>query len=413
MIDRGAFDEYDRALSANADLVAAAVRALASDLDGLAGDGLVSALDAEYPRLVTAYGTVASAAAVEFYASQREAAGVSEAYEAAQFYPKDWGLLRSDVATEATRGRELAAVLDSLAGRSQQRVMAYADETLMRNAQADPAHPRWAIVPHAGACGWCVMLGSNGFMYRSEGTADAARHPHCKCTPVVDFDVGNPSLAGYDPAAMRSAYRSCERAVEDDAREAWRSMGTAGRARYARNGKASYDAYLRSRVAAEMSTRDRGWLQTGRPVEVSYDGWSSRERRRLAGQEEREHRLLAENGLLIHPIPTDRAAPASIDLWMNGDFWELKSVTSGVYRISQRLDEAVRKWTRLHEAGLAAGSTPKVFVDNSRGKASDEEARAAILEKMDEHAGERFDEAYLIGHDLSLTHLKKRGPARD
>ena len=311
------------------------------------------------------------------------------------------------MATEATGGRAAASVLDALAGRSQQRVMAYADETLVRNAQADPAHPRWAIVPHAGACPWCVMLGSNGFMYRSEGTADASRHPHCKCAPVVDFDVGNPSLAGYDPAAMRSAYRTCEEAVEDDARRKWASMGAEERARHTRRGKPSYDAYLRNRVAAEMATRDRGWLQTGKPVEVSYDGWSSRERRRLAGQEEREHRLLAENGFPIHPIPTDRAAPASIDLWMNGEFWELKSVTSGVNRINQRLDEAVRKWTRLHEAGLAVGSTPKVFVDNSCGKATDEAAMAAILGKMAEHSDERFDEAYLIGHDSSLTHLKK------
>ena len=41
------------------------------------------------------------------------------------------------------------------------------------------------------------------------------------------------------------------------------------------------------------------------------------------------------------------------------------------------------------------------------GKASDEEAKAAILKKMAEHSEEHFDEAYLIGHDSSLTHLKK------
>ena len=256
MIPRADFDRYDRALSTNADNVAAAVLALEDDLGGLSGGALVSALDALYPRLVTEYGTYAAACAVEFYEALRGQAEAAGAYEALQYYPRDWGLLRSDVSLEARPGREAAAVLDGHARRSQQRVMAYADETLVRNAQLDPAHPKWAIVPHAGACGWCVMLGSNGFMYRSEGAADAARHPHCKCAPVVDFDVASPSLVGYDPDSMRSEYRACRDAVEPAAREGWASMGAVERSRYRRSGKPSYDAFLRNRIVAEMNARN-------------------------------------------------------------------------------------------------------------------------------------------------------------
>lgn len=256
MIPRGAFDGYDRALSQNADNAANAVLALEADLDGLAGDALVSALDALYPRLVAEYGTYAAACAVEFYEGLREGSVAVGAYEPLQYYPKDWGLLRTDVSSEARPGRGTADVLSGLSARSQQRVMAYADETLVRNAQLDPAHPKWAIVPHAGACGWCVMLGSNGFMYRSEGAADAARHPSCKCVPVVDFDTRNPRLDGYDPDAMRASYRSCREAVEEGAQEKWASMGAGERSRYRRNGKASYDAFLRNRIVAEMSVRN-------------------------------------------------------------------------------------------------------------------------------------------------------------
>ena len=401
MIPRGEFDAYDRALSTNADMAAEAVLALEADLGALSGEELVAALDAEYPRLVTEYGVYAAACAVEFYEAMREEAEAEGAYEAFQYYPKDWGLLRADVSAEAVDGREAARVLKGLAARSQQRVMAYADETLVRNAQADPAHPRWAIVPHAGACPWCVMLGSNGFMYRSEGSANAARHPSCKCAPVVDFDARSPSLAGYDPAAMRSAYRSCRDAVAGDARRRWESMGAEERARYTRNGKASYDAYLRNRVAAEMATRDRGWLQTGKAPEITRETGA-----KPLGKEREAARALAEGGFSVRFIKeANTTGVKSPDAYLGGEPWEFK-VPEGWSKADERSiagEHTVRK--QFYKA-LGKGTKRLLLSNGSNG--ADYKAVLAAAAKTLESGDFDMDEVLVVDPSTGkITRLKK------
>ena len=394
MIDRDAFDAYDRALSTNADLVAEAVRALAKVLDGLAGDELVAALDAEYPRLVTSYGTVASAAAVEFYARQREASGVSEPYEAAQFYPRDWGLLRFDVASEAARGRELGAVLDALAGRSQQRVMAYADETIGRNSQLDPAHPLWAIVPHTGACAWCVTLGSFGFTYGSRGIAAAARHPSCRCTPACDFDRDSPSLAGYSPEEMYDSYRMCQDAVRDDAERRWRAMSDEERSRYTSAGHAhkdgtrgarrvDYQAYLKRRTVEEMDRRDRGWLQGGEDPKVT------RERGARPWRKERAvARVLSANGYEVAFVrePKDRKV---YDARLCGVPYEFKvpEEFNPEKTIKNQFKKAVGK------------GTDKLVISNCANHASNDEMCSAIEAFMKAGGFPEISEVLYAGED--------------
>lgn len=206
MIDRDAFDAYDRALTTNAALVERAVDELVRRCAELSGSAFETALAEGYRSLVVAYGSFAAQAAVEFYRSQRSASGVLDGYEAAPYSPDDEGLCRYDVRSALDSNKARGAIIDHLGGTSRQRVMERADETLMRNAQADPAHPRWALVPHIGACDWCKMLGSRGFAYRARATVMASRHSNCVCTPVVDFDVGNPSLDGYDPDALFDYY---------------------------------------------------------------------------------------------------------------------------------------------------------------------------------------------------------------
>ncbi len=262
-MERSDFDALDTALTVNADLVAECVR----QLDGAMGE---QALAAVYKALVRKYGEQAAAVAVEFYRQQREAAGVEEPYEARVYLPENDALLDWDVRDAYARARERSGVAQILAGRSQQRVMGYADETFVGNAYRDPAHPKWAIVPHPGACGWCVMLGSNDFMYASEATARAARHSNCKCTPCVEFG-SDPHLDGYNPKAMQDAYAACRKTVKDDAEYQWHDVMTdEEKARYKRDGRVSYDAYLRNRIAGEMSSRDRDWLQGSKRYKSEY-----------------------------------------------------------------------------------------------------------------------------------------------
>lgn len=256
MISRELFEQYAKAIDANADLLQAAVAQLEAKLSGIPPSEVESALTAAYMALVARYGSFAAAIAVDFYASQREASGVNSAFvpEVSGTAPA-WAL-RWDVA-DSYSGRDLAKAVEKLGGKSVQRVMEQADETLLQNARRDPARPKWALIPHAGACGWCAMLASNGFVYASEATAGRSRHPHCKCRPVVDFD-GDPLLEGYDCSRYEKEYLKARKAVEQDAREKWDAMSDGERERWKVKGKGAYDHYLRNRITAQMDAGRAG-----------------------------------------------------------------------------------------------------------------------------------------------------------
>ena len=247
MVPRDLFDRYERALGANADMLRLAVAELA---------GLVAAgadLHLLYPALVAEFGSYAAAAAVEFYRSCRDASGVSTPYEAAVFLPDDAGELEGDVARALASGLEpdrLAQLVDASARR---RDMERADTVLLKNAQRDPAHPKWALVPHAGACAWCRFLGSQDFVYNKRATALAARHDNCLCTPVVDFDVDSPHLDGYDPDAYYGEYADARAEVEQTAREEWEALTPEERASYAQKGRGAYDHFLRNKIVGRMA----------------------------------------------------------------------------------------------------------------------------------------------------------------
>lgn len=423
MIDRDAFDRYDRALSTNADLVAAAVAALEREMDGLAFDEMVAALESRYRALVTEYGTYAAAVAVEFYAQQREASRPDTDYEAVQCYPKDWALLADDVKTEAVRGREVAEVLRSLAGRSQQRVMAYADETIDRNAALDPAHPKWAIVPHVGACAWCVTLGSFGFAYGSKSVAINARHPWCKCTPAPDFDRDKPYLSGYNPEEMYDSYLMCQDAVRDDAERRWAAMSEEERSRYASAGRVhkdgtrgkrrvDYQAYLKRRTVEEMGRRDRGWLQG-----LEYDDeFKILDGARPSKLEKDTAARLIEDGILPTFRPTrDLEMLKTSDVFIPGasgvmEEWDFKRPTgNGTQTIYHQFEEA-------------AGQAHKVVIDlrdTARGgRYSDDSYALGMTAKfidygykiesgVEKGAGWRFDEAIVITQSGSIKRVTR------
>lgn len=419
MIDRGRYEQYDRAVMAAVSLMDAAVSEVCRAASGLSGEGLRQALSRAYPAIVSRYGAAIAEAACEFYADVRAAEPSLPAYEPQAFPPSQDGLLAWDVS------RALAAsdAASALSASARQRAMAYADETVVRNSQRDPAHPKWAVVPHAGACPWCVMLGSNGFQYRSRGSAGASRHPSCTCSVVADFDTRNPSLAGYDPGAMRDAWQSCRDAVEADARAKWSAMGAGERERYARRGSPSFDAYLRNRVVEEMGTRDRGWLQTGAAVETDYSLSPLRSYGRLKrpgdyspgnivdrGNEWRDlwaHHVLGMNGIAAQTHGKD-----DIDLTINGEWWEVKSPDEPgepprpgreLSFVEKNLRAAAHQFEKR---GL--GSARVVFNPRYRSVATDEDMVAEIRRRMRTHD---VSEVLYINSDGTLTRITKRTPS--
>lgn len=83
-----------------------------------------------------------------------------------------------------------------LQGRIDEYVKFSARDTIMRNVKGD-RHARYARVPDGGACDFCIMLGSRGFVYHSEdkaggdrfhGTSMDSYHPFCNCQIAVCFD---------------------------------------------------------------------------------------------------------------------------------------------------------------------------------------------------------------------------------
>lgn len=252
MVPRDLFDAYDSALGASARLLQEAVRAAVPMMDAAGADGWREV----YPALVRRYGAFAAAAAVEFYDRLRASADPGGEYGAAAFDPDDGDDLAGDLARALGAGGGPEALAERLAASGKRRVMERADAVLLANAQRDPAHPKWALVPHPGACAWCRFLGSQDFRYSSEATALASRHDNCLCTPVVDFDVDNPSLDGYDPAAYLDEYQGARAEVEPDARAEWAAMPPGERASYAAKGRGAYDRFLRNRIVSAMSRGD-------------------------------------------------------------------------------------------------------------------------------------------------------------
>lgn len=202
MVDASAFNAYAGASNSAADMAQRAWEQATAGLDLRTALVSASELEAIYKRIVEQCGYYAAQAAIEYYESQRAAQAVASAYAATAAEGAASGLLAYDVMSyllSPSWGMNIGA-------KAAQRTLERADSTLFFNAQADPAHPKWAVIPHVGACDWCKMLGSRGFGYRSGQTASAQRHSHCKCSVAVDFDTSNPQLEGYDPDSYLEAY---------------------------------------------------------------------------------------------------------------------------------------------------------------------------------------------------------------
>ena len=347
MIDEGVYEEYAAALEAASDLASKAVIELEREIGHLTGDDLAQALAASYASIVGEYGQVAAEAAIEFYASVRDAASTGQSYDPVPAQGRSVETLSRDVGgVMETAQAALSDRLKNLGGMAIRRTMEQASDTIIGNARSDKAHPRWAIVPRMGACGWCIMLGSQGFVYGSDKTATSARHPWCKCVTVVDFDAENPSLKGYDEGGMYDRYLSCRKAIEQDAERRWDAMGDAEKARYGGNGRSDYDHYLRNRIVAEMNTRDREWLRTGEIPEIAY----GKPRNLLTDSEKAAVKHLANNGIKVATLMEDAKAKANLDFWMLGDEYEAKNVTNAGSSISNQLKRVRVKAYKLNRA---------------------------------------------------------------
>lgn len=252
MVDKDLFEIFKKALDGNLELMGQSFADLAKQCEGMGAKARRKFLRQAYIQLVAQHGAYASVAAMEFYQMARELAQPSTLYEASAFVPEIDGLLEYDVGSILTLQDDVEKLIKKLYSTGSERVMAYADETIQENANADPAHPKWALIPNAGSCGWCQMIASQGFVYSSARTAKNTRHPNCRCTPVVDFDTRNPSLDGYDPDKLYDKYKDARKSAERDAWKDWQELTQSERDKYGSNRRGAYDHFLRNRIVANI-----------------------------------------------------------------------------------------------------------------------------------------------------------------
>lgn len=214
MVNKELYDAYEAALSAVGETTRSAVVELVNRLVEVYGTEVVAGslleyVVSNYQALVYLYGDAAMQVVNEFYQTQRNLAGVETAYKLALTERVAPELVRYDVvsALEQSNG-DLELLGSYLSQKAHDEVYSAADRQMNANLRSDPAKPKWALVAHAGACGWCRLMSSRGFQYYSEAKVEHVRHNNCKCTVAVDFDARNPILDGYDIGALEKEYEA-------------------------------------------------------------------------------------------------------------------------------------------------------------------------------------------------------------
>lgn len=179
------------------------------------------------PALVRKYGDVGSQAAAEWYDLIRgkwlESAGAGGTFTAQSYTPDyvDDELTQTIRAyadalfPENTRGAVAEDLLRFINSKLDKWIKQAARDTIVKNAQRDPHHPRYARVPSgAVTCAFCSMLASRGFEYASAETAGALRkyHSDCDCEIVPEWD-SDAHIEGYKPAELYADYENARKAA--------------------------------------------------------------------------------------------------------------------------------------------------------------------------------------------------------
>ena len=224
-----------------------------------------------------------------------------------------------------------------------------AQENMIKNC--DKAEVRYARVPTGfETCSFCFMLASRGFEYRDEMTAGLLHkfHEDCDCI-VVPGAKGRTKIDGYDPEGMYQRWESCEKAIggSKQAKVEWDALDEAKRNDYimkARGDNArAFRDFQRDRIQCEVETRDWHWLYTGEAPKIDYSksprseygtlikpGDYSASNISKPGNEWRDlivHDTMANNGFYVETRSAKDVPDGfkHIDLYINGELWEVKS----------------------------------------------------------------------------------------
>lgn len=185
-------------------------------------DATASAAEVALMAVLEKFGLAAAEIGREWYLTCRAAADLELAeYTGALFegYSPDEisEMVQKVVAQSAAKDEGPVKLRSRLKNLADERIVDSARRSIRISGDKDPHRPRFARVPRGNReCGFCIMLASKGFVYRSADSAGATKrfHPHCRCMVVPSWGDSTLKISGYDPAAYLEKWKAAEMKLE-------------------------------------------------------------------------------------------------------------------------------------------------------------------------------------------------------
>lgn len=242
-----------------------------------------------------------------------------------------------------------------------------ANKTIVSNADRTrdrKAGVRYARIPTGReTCGFCLLLASRGFVYKSKASAGYISglynyyHDFCDCA-VVAGTYGT-TIDGYDPEWYYEVYK--------DARK------TAG----VKNSTKELN-----KVVNEINRRNREWMWgIDKAPKADYSLLSEKQYKNLKQYEiDTWDNLASKHGIIAEVQPFDNYAKANIDARINGLYYELKNPGNGKHSMEDLIRKACHQWRNKE-----LESKPRVVICNSRSSRSDADALSAAIENCSKY----------------------------
>lgn len=202
---------------------------------------------------------------------------------------------------------------------------------------------RFARVPSGPSCGFCIMLASRGFVYATRESAGEFTKFHDDCDCRVVAGMQGMEVEGYDPKELYKRYKLCRDTLGsvDDVWRDWEALPDEEKDKYGdkprlpvfddperqrelektagRNADAFNDYYAR-RITAEMDTRDREWLWSGKPCYRTKEPGA----RPLKKERDVGTALLGHGFNVEFLKEINQTGVKTADARLNEDIWEFK-----------------------------------------------------------------------------------------
>lgn len=386
-------DQYKKYSKSLAQISERAQGRFESDMKKVAGESIDVQVEAakQSLKIINAYyGDMAATVSAEWF----EALGEKQAgkvYDAvlAETWPDHKIEGSVDYARRHLEDGKPEKFLSYLDGTTDKAVKQAARDTIIQSCERyEKSGVRYARVPQGPTCPFCIMLASRGFIYHSEDTAGEFEkfHSHCDCEIVPSWEK-SPRVEGYDPEKMYERYLMCRDTLGEDYLKS-----TYVRLPFQERLEMTQGDWDRKQILAEMGTRDREWLYSGKepkPTFVSKE-WLAQTKK------ERRHELYTAGRLKKHGIRCD-----FVD-----DSAGLADFASGVE--IKTLDGASTSSTvesHIRDTSKKKKNAKSIIFDNSKNTGMSDAELVNLLESSRRFKRGSF---YILDHNQKLHKIVRR-----